>query len=303
MTDQTPTPPNLPSSAGKRPVYTRWWFIVLAVLVGIVVLAGIFGNGTGGDGNEAGGTTTTESGSVTTETQSVTTTVASTTTTTEATTTTQSTTTTTLAPAPTPDPVTFSGSGKEVVEFDDTLVQYLSDNIAVFHFSISGSGNNVVWALDAAFDETDLLVNTIGDQSGTRWLALQNNPVALEVDAGGAWELTISRATKLTPVSVADDFWVTVVDTTDTYAGALTEVIDGKGPDALFLQTQAHVVDITADGDGNIVMWGYSAIDGSSELLMNEIDTFDGSSVLPDCSQGCLIDVDGDYTYTLTVRS
>ncbi|HEY7470324.1 MAG TPA: hypothetical protein VIC07_12430, partial [Acidimicrobiia bacterium] len=103
------------------------------------------------------------------------------------------------------------------------------------------------------------------------------------------------------PASTAEDFWVSVVDTTGTYSGAATVVSEGVAPDAFILRTDGNVVDLSASGDGNIAMWAYS-VDGGAELLMNEIDTFEGSAVLPGCSSACLIDADGDYSFSLVVR-
>lgn len=65
---------------------------------------------------------------------------------------------------------------------------------------------------------------------------------------------------------------------------------------------KVSVAEISAAGEGNIAMWIYSS-DGDSDLLINEINQFEGSVRLPDCSDLCGIDVDGDMTYSLEVRS
>ena len=107
--------------------------------------------------------------------------------------------------------------------------------------------------------------------------------------------------TNLFPPRIANDFNVPVIDTTDTYAGAETEAVDWNGPSVIVLKTDDRVAEITASGDGNIAMWAYNMV-GDTELLVNEIDFFEGSVRLPDCSEGCWLDIDGLMTYSLSIR-
>ena len=74
-----------------------------------------------------------------------------------------------------------------------------------------------------------------------------------------------------------------------------------QGPDAIAIKTDGNVAEVEASGEGNIVMYVYSST-GDSELLVNEIDTFSGSGLLPDCGEICIVDVDGDFEYTITIR-
>ena len=86
MTDQTPTPPVIPPSTGKS-IWTRWWMIVLYVIVGIGVFANLFPAEDDGDTTAApttveGATTTTAEEATTTSAGPTTTTIPPTTTTT-----------------------------------------------------------------------------------------------------------------------------------------------------------------------------------------------------------------------------
>jgi len=147
-----------------------------------------------------------------------------------------------------------------------------------------------------------LLVNTIGDETSRTWIALADSPVGLSTDIGGNWEFTISPFSRVTPATTAEDFNVRVLDTTGSYPGAETSSISGTGPDAIAIKTDGQVAEVEANGEGNIVIFVHSASTGDVELLMNEIDTFSGSGLLPDCADGCLVDVDGHFDYTIAIR-
>ena len=245
--------------------------------------------------------TTTSEATATTEPDADTTTFQATTSVPETTTTTQSTTTTTQGQTEQPPAVEFSGSGNEVIEFGDDLA-WLTDTFGIFQFQVSGSGNNAVWALDENFETSDLLVNTIGDQTGTRFISLTSNATGLEVEVSGGWTFTIHPATNMLPPRSVADFNVPVIDTTGSFEGADGAAVNRVGPEVVFLRTEGRVAEITAAGDGNIAMWIYSST-GTADLLVNEIEQFEGSVRLPDCSDSCWIDVDGVMTYSLSIRS
>lgn len=76
----------------------------------------------------------------------------------------------------------------------------------------------------------------------------------------------------------------------------------GTAPDAIALKTDERVATVEANGDGNIVIYVYSST-GDRELLVNEIDSFSGSGLLPDCADGCIVDLQGDFEYTISTRS
>lgn len=302
MTDH-PTPPAIPPEGEKKPIWTRWWMIVIYTVVGLAILGSLIGGDEEGDTVAAGSTSTTQGEPTETSAAETTTSAPVTTTTTvpSTTTTTQPTTTTTEGQTVQPDPVEFTGSGDEVIEFGDDL-SWLTEVFGIFQFQVDGSGNNVVWALDQDFETADLLVNTIGSQSGSRFLSLDYDATGLEVDVSGGWTFTVSPPTNMFPPRSAADFNVPVVDTTGTIDGAEPAAVDRAGPSVIALRTDGRVAEITAAGDGNIAMWIYSS-NGDSDLLVNEIDEFEGSVRLPDCSDLCWLDVDGEMTYSLEVRS
>lgn len=238
--------------------------------------------------------TATTAASTTTAAPRTTTTAVATTTTTTA-----PTTTTTVAPVEQPAPVAFNGSGSDVIEFDSATADIIS-NGAVFSYEVSGSGNNVIWGLDEDFEQSDLLVNAIGTESGQQFLSIfEDGPVGVEIDAG-SWEITISPILRVDPPSTLGDFYVPLLDTTGTYDPAMTRSIEVVGPAAVLLKTEQRTADITASGDGNIVIWAASAANLNVELLVNELDSFEGTVRLPDCGDGCFLDInEGSYAITI----
>jgi hypothetical protein len=270
------------------------------VFVGLAVLGSLMDEEDEGDLVTGETTSTTQDESTEPTTAETTTTVATTTSTAPTTTTTQPPTTTTEGQTEQPDPVVFSGSGNEVIEFGNDLA-WLTETFGIFEFQVAGSGNNAVWALDETFETADLLINTIGNHTGTRFISLTYDATGLEVDVSGEWTFTISPPTNMFPPLTAQDFNVPAIDTTGSIDGAAEEIVDWSGPGVIALRTNDRVVEITASGDGNIAMWAYSTT-GETELLVNEIDQFQGSVLLPDCSDMCWIDIDGDMTYSLSIR-
>lgn len=129
MTNEGTTPPDLPEPNGEEstPFYKKWWFILLAVIVGLGVLGSLVGDDAE-DPPTAAESTTTSAESTTSSADSPTTTVVNdeeTTTTSQPTTTTTAAPTTTTTEAPTttsttlpPGPEPAFGSGTQVVGED-----------------------------------------------------------------------------------------------------------------------------------------------------------------------------------------
>ncbi len=211
-------------------------------------------------------------------------------------------TTTTSAPQPQPqlDPISYVGSSSDVIEFEQAALDIIARG-AVFTYQVGGEGNNFIFGLDEGFEQSQLLVNTIGSESGQRFLNIfEAGPAALEIDVGGNWEVTISPVARISPASTLDDFYVPMVDTTGTYDQASTRSITVEGPAAILLKTNERTADIVATGDGNLIVYAASAADQDVVLVVNDIDGFDGTVLLPDCSLTCYLDIsDGNYTITI----
>jgi hypothetical protein len=88
-----------------------------------------------------------------------------------------------------PKPMTYSGSGDEVVKFKKALKEPM-----LITTTWSGpSDNNTVYAYDADGNEGDLIVNTIGSYKGTNIINFHDgdNVKALKIEGSGNWKITL----------------------------------------------------------------------------------------------------------------
>jgi hypothetical protein len=91
--------------------------------------------------------------------------------------------------APQPEPMTYSGSGDEVVKFKKAL----TEPMLITTTWTGVSDNNTIYAYDADGNEGDLLVNTIGSYQGTNIINLYDgdNVKALKIEGSGNWKITL----------------------------------------------------------------------------------------------------------------
>jgi hypothetical protein len=176
-----------------------------------------------------------------------------TTTTTEAetTTTTEPTTTTTEPP---PEPVVYEGSGDSVIDIE--LPD--PDLVAAATIGHSGERNFAIWELDEGLVQLDLAVNTIGSYEGT--VLLNKDPSALtnslEITADGAWTVEVKS--------------VELVRQWD-------DGVEGTGDDVVLVTTSPQTVALHHSGERNFAIWFHDGLGGGSDLLVNDIGSFDGT--------------------------
>jgi hypothetical protein len=145
----------------------------------------------------------------------------------------------------------------------------------------TGSSNFSIEALDAQNEEVDLLVNTIGNYSGTTAFGLSSlgsAPVNLKVTGSGAWTV------KTAPISTAP---------------VLASGATGKG-DAVYQWTgKATTWTITnAGGTGNFVVSTYGSGLISQDLLVNEIGPYHG--IVPVKGGPAVTTIESDGTWSIT---
>lgn len=173
MTDGT-TPPLLPNpdDQAKKPVYKRWWFIVIAVIAGLGLI-GSLGDGGNGSEAEATATTTTSEPAETTTTELVTTT-------TEA-----PTTTTTLAPTTTTAPAPESESVDLDVSTDD-LPESVTSELFVIVVRDESSDLPLNWTDTWSDDQLKDFAQTIcnGWDDGLTFEGLALTGVSVLIDEG-----------------------------------------------------------------------------------------------------------------------
>jgi len=161
-----------------------------------------------------------------------------------------------------PKPMTYSGSGDEVVKFKKAL----TEPTLITTTWTGGSDNNTIYAYDADGNEGDLIVNTIGAYKGTNIINLYDGDDvrALKIEGSGNWKITLK------PLSDAKAW-----DGSGTYKGKSDDVINVQdvfdGLDSLrFKSTRA---------DGNITVYGLG--DNGEDLIVNEIGNFSGKYLMP----------------------
>lgn len=189
-------------------------------------------------------------------------------------------------PEPTPEvtenpfafqPVTLKGKGSKVAKFS------IPDGVpAIASFSEKSTSNFVVYSLAADGSENDLLVNEIGNYTGTVLFdsGSGQHSVAFKIESNGSWTITIK------PITAAA-----------TWDAA--SVAKGTGSNVLLVTGDVSglfTVKITHKGSANFVVYAWTASD--RDLLVNEIGSYSGETTLPDGT--LLIEVLADGTWTIT---
>jgi L-ascorbate metabolism protein UlaG (beta-lactamase superfamily) len=166
-----------------------------------------------------------------------------------------------------------TGDGDGVIELPDGV------SAAMVTATHDGDANFSVSALDDGNQPTgDLLVNTIGDYTGTTALGMHDlgNPATtLQVTAAGAWTITLAP--------LAD-------------APALAE--SGEGDGVFRYEGGAATWNVTHDGDANFVVSYYTGADFEMSLLINEIGAYEGSIAATEGPGLVVINADGAWTLT-----
>jgi len=176
---------------------------------------------------------------------------------------------------PGPRPVSYSGVGSKVLKISKG-----SDPMAV-KITHVGSSNFAVTNLSSDGQEIDLLVNTIGNYSGTRLIDALNEQqtAAFKIEADGNWRVTLEPLSML-PVWHGTGTWT------------------GRGDNIVLIGSGSFAgldsVKITNSGQGNFVVTAYG---DTVDLLVNEIGNYSGEQLMPDGT--VLLEIQSDGTWTL----
>jgi hypothetical protein len=191
----------------------------------------------------------------------------------------------TATPVPTPEPtpapafadISLSGTGDAVPRFS------IPDGIAaIAEIHHTGRANFAVFSVAEDGSNNDLLVNTIGNYTGTVLFdeTSGTHSVAFEVTADGAWTITVK------PVTAAR-----------LWDG--TSALSGSGDDVIHIDPAIEglaTFNITHNGSGNFAVFAYS--DSGSDLLVNEIGAYSGESLVG--SGTFLLEISADGAWTVT---
>ena len=177
-------------------------------------------------------------------------------------------------PAPQPDfaPINYSGAGDTVLSVDIPATTASHVMVRITH---NGTRNIAVWSLDADLNEVDLLVNDIGAYDGTTILAA--DAVGLSIEADGAWTVTIE------PIAAAATF---------------SDAISGSGDSVVVYTGGKGIATLTHTGERNFAVWAYPE-SGSDDLMVNEIGTYKGQTIIPGGPAVLVVTADGDWSVTV----
>lgn len=175
-------------------------------------------------------------------------------------------------------PFTISGSGSDVIP-----LSVPGDGPALVDLSHNGSSNFIVRSLDSGLVFIDLLVNEIGSYSGRRGLNVGHFSFSvpdlirnLEIDADGAWSVTVR------PVS---------------QARAVTAALDGNGDDFVrFLGPTPTTMQSTHDGSSNFIVVALEPSGAFAEGVINEIGPYVGTDLIPRGTKYLDIQADGSWS-------
>lgn len=171
-------------------------------------------------------------------------------------------------------PILARGSGTG----DDVVSMNLPNVPVIVEFSHNGSSNFAVISRDRSLGWIDLLVNEIGNYTGTRPMQFAaNEPVAaLEITADGAWTYKIWRLSDEPMQSCR---------------------VDGRGESVIRLtdfKNTSGTATLTHNGSSNFAIWAWAGT--SRDLLVNEIGAYSGTVVVPSGSTAWDITADGDWS-------
>jgi len=155
---------------------------------------------------------------------------------------------------PGPAPAEFSGAGDSIVNITKPGG---ANQKAIAIITHQGSSNFSVWSLDKAMEHNDLLVNEIGNYSGTVLFdhMFGKASTAMEISADGPWTIRIASIKQAT-----------------LWDGSAP--IQGTGDNVLYYVGKSGAATITNSGDSNFSVWGFGA---RTDLLVNEIGSYTGT--------------------------
>jgi len=177
---------------------------------------------------------------------------------------------------PAPD-IVYSGTGDTILQIE---LPAGPDSIGIASMTHTGRGNFAVWSLDEGLNQTDLLVNEIGNYTGTVPfnLDIDERITALEISADGAWTVTLR-------------------DLLTVREAPQGEASTGAGDDVMVYRGEITVADISHTGESNFAVWSFG---DRSDLLINEIGNYTGQVRWQ--AGPALIQVSADGAWTIALQ-
>ncbi|GAA3818149.1 hypothetical protein GCM10022226_43390 [Sphaerisporangium flaviroseum] len=171
---------------------------------------------------------------------------------------------------------TFSGQGDDVARITATKAR------AIITLTHRGEENFVVWALKPGGKQSELVVNTIGDYSGTNVFNVYSwsKTSAFEINADGDWKAVVR------PISHAP-LWKTA-----TVRNQGDKVVKLKAP-TRGLRTLRY----KHSGDGHFAIYAFP-LAGNPDLLVNKIGAVGGKVRIPAGTKYVSVSANGKWYMT-----
>jgi hypothetical protein len=171
--------------------------------------------------------------------------------------------------------VTYKGRGNKVL-----TIRKPEQGPVLITTAIRGADDNfTIYALDVDLNEGDLLVNTIGNYTGTSILDKNDGDDTrrLKIDISGAWTVTLKPLTAARP---------------------MTTSVSGKGDDVIMYRGPSGVATVKNRGlEDNFTIYSYGS-DGE-DLLVNDIGNYSGETTIKEGP--ALLEVDGGGSWSVNV--
>jgi hypothetical protein len=192
-------------------------------------------------------------------------------------------------PEPTPDPtavptpavdfapIKLTGRGDKLARF-----RIPEDAPATATIRHRGSSNFAIWTIDSSGNESDLLVNEIGNYSGRVLFDETDHSVAFKITADGPWTITINPIQKVPRWGGAKSL-----------TGSSDNVVRITAP----LEPLA-TLKLSHRGSGNFAIWAYG--ESSRDLLVNEIGRYSGEVFLGGAT---LLEIVADGSWSMTLNN
>ena len=164
----------------------------------------------------------------------------------------------TITPTLPPQPIVLSGSGDSVLEINKW------NSAGLFKATYTGEHNFIVENFDAAGNQIDVLINTIGAYSGSKLIDVYDNDLTarIAIHASGPWEIQILPLSSVRSVLVPG-------------------VVQGVGDDVVLLAHAAGKTDLfkadASQASHNFIVYGLSNTD--FYLMFNEIAPYTGTVI------------------------
>lgn len=171
-----------------------------------------------------------------------------------------------------PDSIVYEGSG------DSVLPISLPDGAgvpAIATITHAGSRYFGVWALDSGMNQSELMVNTVGEYQGTVLFNSRSSvdTTSLEISADGAWTVTVHSVLSI--------------------RGFDGPVASGVGDDVVIYRGGSGAASISHDGDNHFAIWSYGERD---DLIVNEIGQYTGTTRWTAGPSVVVVTADGNWS-------